>query len=514
MNKFFQYLLMPMLCIIANFASAANIKDYPRVAVMDFGNKAIMSQGLRQHDITMATEYAIYQLSACGWFDLIDYEQLNSIAQMHKINMSGLIDQGTAVQMGKIAGAQFMVIGNVTGLTTKENIAGIHAYNAKAGNAQHVVSANVTVRIVDIETGRIVAAGIGKGSSTSTITEIGFTKYRNRKVETENIYNSVVNNVSDEYRNSSGYEINDRSYEYEKNMAYLENEKNNTKGEIDNNNVDVKFVSIEGDINEDGQIDEHDFKAIEYYFMHGEKNGHFCEKNADIDGDGEITIKDAWKLREIVNGLYYLTYKHIRGDVDSGDIHGKVDENDVERLKYYLVGNRDKYINILEADLNGDGYITLTDLSILKNIVEKGETQSIMKSVLYHLVPQKYKDYNTTHGIVKVNAEDRNEYNIEDISQKTSNNSMTVNTNENYYDKYENESIQKNNTQSTVSSSNKNIYYERDNINYNIVIGTVEVSDVQVLNAISKAVRDAIYGKTGIMTVLNNGKQLKIKTGF
>ena len=51
-------------------------------------------------------------------------------------------------------------------------------------------------------------------------------------------------------------------------------------------------------------------------------------------------------------------------------------------------------------------------------------------------------------------------------------------------------------------------------MNYSIVIGTVEVSDVQVRNAISKAVRDAIYGKTGIMTTLNNGKPLKIKTGF
>ena len=42
----------------------------------------------------------------------------------------------------------------------------------------------------------------------------------------------------------------------------------------------------------------------------------------------------------------------------------------------------------------------------------------------------------------------------------------------------------------------------------------VVVSDIQVRNAISKAVRDAIYGKMGIMTTLNNGKPLKIKTGF
>ena len=53
-----------------------------------------------------------------------------------------------------------------------------------------------------------------------------------------------------------------------------------------------------------------------------------------------------------------------------------------------------------------------------------------------------------------------------------------------------------------------------DNADYFIKIGVAEVSAVQVRNALSKAVRDAIYGKDGILTRLNGGKPLKIKTGF
>ena len=151
---------------------AANIKDFPRVAIMNFGNKAITSSGLREHDFSSATEYAIYQLSACGWFDLVDYEQLSTMAKIHSVNMSGLVDPTTAVSMGKFLGAQFMVIGNVTGLTTKENEFGYqHGNTGGLSNAQHVVTANVAMRIVDIETGRIVVAGLGKGSSTSTHTD-------------------------------------------------------------------------------------------------------------------------------------------------------------------------------------------------------------------------------------------------------------------------------------------------------------------------------------------------------
>lgn len=603
MNKFTKYFVVPMLCLASNFAMAANIKDYPRVAVMDFGNKAITSRGLRGHDMAMATEYAIYQLSACGWFDLIDYESLNAIAQMHKINMSGFVDQGTAVQMGKIAGAQFMVIGNVTGLTTKENIAALRANTANASNAQHVVNANVTLRIVDIETGRIVVAGIGKGSSTSTLTEIGFKKYRNRKLESERTYNSVAQNVVDELSKKSGSRANrgQRYDNYDRNYKDNENYKDNKK--IESNNTrrvnerenstygessykkgseyergggtentksntdtysytpdkkDVKFVSIEGDINEDGQIDEKDFQSIEYYFMKGQKLGSFSDRNADVDGDGEITIKDAWEVRKIVDGLYHKTYKHIVGDVDSAEPYGYVTESDVKRLERYLLGYRDDYINILEADINGDGYITLTDLSQLKNLV--GTWQKKIIGNMYQTLPQKYWDYNKNHGIVvseekggmektgtTIGNKDKTSsyYKQKDMNEQSGmngyierNNKIDDVTDYNYNEQasgdrnrvitdserqesgysnqsdYSDENLNKANNKNTVQSSTKNIYYEREEENYSIVIGTVEVSDVQVRNAISKAVRDAIYGKTGIMTTLNNGKQLKIKTGF
>lgn len=175
-----------MICLGCEISSAANIKDYPRVAVMNFGNKAVMSSGLRETDFSAATEYAIYQFAASGWFDLIDYEELSAAAKMHSVNMSGLIDQTTAPAIGKFLGAQFMVIGNLTGLTTKENVVGYqHGKKGGLDTNEHVVTANVSMRIVDIETGRIVVAGLGKGSSTSSHTEVAFTKYRRKRIDRE-----------------------------------------------------------------------------------------------------------------------------------------------------------------------------------------------------------------------------------------------------------------------------------------------------------------------------------------
>ena len=185
-KRIFRYICSTLFAsgiILSTFLSstvkAADVHNYPTVAVMQFGNKAITSQGLRRYDFDSASEYAIYQLLASGWFDLVDYEQLSNIAKMHEINMSGLVDQSAAVQLGKFAGAQFMVVGDVTGLTSKES--GLDYQHGRSGGLGvdvRTVIANVAIRIVDIETGRIVGAGLGKGESASSNVEIVFNKYR------------------------------------------------------------------------------------------------------------------------------------------------------------------------------------------------------------------------------------------------------------------------------------------------------------------------------------------------
>ena len=178
MKKIFLFAMILVL-FANNFVESAEIKNHPRLAVMDFANKAITSEGLRDQDFSSATEYALFQLSASNWFDLIDYEQMAAIARIHSMNMSGLIDSSTAPALGKFAAAQFVMVGAVTGLTAKES--GLHAggAGAKAGVSKHTVIANVTVRFVDIENLKIVAVGMGTGTSSSSLAEISFNPYRN-----------------------------------------------------------------------------------------------------------------------------------------------------------------------------------------------------------------------------------------------------------------------------------------------------------------------------------------------
>ncbi|MBR2215493.1 MAG: hypothetical protein IJ849_07020 [Selenomonadaceae bacterium] len=377
--------ILGVICWVMLWATssgeAANIKDYPRVAVMQFGNKAVMSQGLRDQDFSAASEYAIYQLSASGWFDLIDYEQLSTIAKMHSINMSGMVDPATAVAMGKFAGAQFMVIGNLTGLTTKENVVGYqHGRRGELNVNEHVVTANVAMRIVDIETGRIVVAGLGKGSSTSTYNEVVFKRYRNKKTRNTQINDSA--NIG------------------------------NNAGTVDNGNIDtIDMIDTTDSLN---------------------------------TGATDTTYNSG----EVVD----------LGTLDSGDTTGGTVINDT--VEFPAGDGEDMYVG---DETYGETYNDTYDETYAEGDVpdQTGEDGLGGDSTTYST-------------------------------------STTINTDTGTFSR-----------QATTT-----VTEEEEEEDYKIKIGTVEVSDIQVRNAISKAVRDGIYGKMGLLTTLNGGKELKIKTGF
>ena len=177
--KIFLLMLATLIIFTAPVEAATPIKNHPRIAVAEFSNKAITSEGFRDQDYSSATEYAIYQLSAADWFDLIDYEQMVTVARMQSINRSGLFDPSTIPQLGKFLAAEYILVGSLTGMTTKESGLSVGAMGAKAGGTKYTVTANVTVRFVDVETLKIVAVGMGTGTSASTNAEISFEPFRN-----------------------------------------------------------------------------------------------------------------------------------------------------------------------------------------------------------------------------------------------------------------------------------------------------------------------------------------------
>ena len=154
----------------------AGLMDYPTVAVLPFANKGIVSKGMGIEDAQLVSEFVIEDMLDSGLFDIIEREQLDQVLAEQAFGSSGLVDASTAPQAGQLLGAQYIVYGNVTGLTTKESGASAMGMGASAGVQKHKVTANISARIIEVSTGRVVLAGRGTGESSSSNFEFAIKK--------------------------------------------------------------------------------------------------------------------------------------------------------------------------------------------------------------------------------------------------------------------------------------------------------------------------------------------------
>lgn len=173
------------MALSINSVLAASIYDYPNLAVLPYANKAAVSQELSLADASLVSEFVIEKLLDSERFNVIERDMLMSMMQEYNFNMSGMVNPATAPQIGNLLGAQFFVAGSVTGLSTKVSGASYSStVGAGAGMNLNTVIANVTLRIIDAETGRIVMAVSGTGESASTNMEFKMTKTKTTSTET------------------------------------------------------------------------------------------------------------------------------------------------------------------------------------------------------------------------------------------------------------------------------------------------------------------------------------------
>jgi len=95
--------------LLGGHAWAAN---KPRIAVLEFGHKALEAQWSRAGEA--AQDMFITELVKSGKFTVIERERLDAILREKNLSLSGDIDQRTAIQAGKLLGVEYLLFGNVT----------------------------------------------------------------------------------------------------------------------------------------------------------------------------------------------------------------------------------------------------------------------------------------------------------------------------------------------------------------------------------------------------------------
>lgn len=139
------------------------------IVVMDF-ETSVPGHGWRVgHG---ASDMLITALVKTKKYKVYERDRLKSIMKEQKLQMSGAVDMSTAVQIGKLVGAKYIITGAVTEYGVAKS--GAHGGGLFNLGKQRYETA-VDVRAVNVQTGEIVFADTGSGTLKSTaVSVLGF----------------------------------------------------------------------------------------------------------------------------------------------------------------------------------------------------------------------------------------------------------------------------------------------------------------------------------------------------
>jgi len=139
------------------------------IVIMDFETR-VPGQGYQVgHG---ASDMLITALVKTKKYKVYERDRLNSIMKEQNLQMSGAVDMSTAVQIGKLVGAKYILTGAVTEFGVAKS--GAHGGGWFDVGKKHYRS-TVDVRAVNVQTGEIVFADSGSGAlKSSAVSVLGF----------------------------------------------------------------------------------------------------------------------------------------------------------------------------------------------------------------------------------------------------------------------------------------------------------------------------------------------------
>ncbi len=174
------------------------LKHSPNVSVLPFKDKSSIpneiSNKVALRDAAIVSDFLLLRLWHTGRFGMFDREDFQDALNEIKLQNSGLTSDEARAMVGKIKNVQYIVKGNVTNISSKNtpvNMAKI------AGVNKQTVTATISVRFVNIETGEMVlmAEGWGESSRGSAELDINPKFYETPDMYKISIGSSEVNQI-------------------------------------------------------------------------------------------------------------------------------------------------------------------------------------------------------------------------------------------------------------------------------------------------------------------------------
>lgn len=118
---------------------------------------------------------------------IIERARIDSILAEHNLQASGAVDSSTAVQLGKLIGADLLVVGTLNEFGFK-NQGGLSIRGISLGMSN--ASVGISARLIDTQTGQILGSFSGSGQDSAT--SISVSSFNNISFGTSEFDNSVL----------------------------------------------------------------------------------------------------------------------------------------------------------------------------------------------------------------------------------------------------------------------------------------------------------------------------------
>ena len=173
------------LAFMAGTCMAASLKSHPTVGILPLENRGLVSEGWDREEMGAAVEYVYTDLQDSGRFKLLDRTRQRALTDEYAHDMSGLVDEDTAPVIGNQYGAQYLLMGSIIGVTTRRSETTV----VGAGTKRAQVTATVSLRLVDTETGEVVLAATGRSRKNNTLVKapLGLIRIGMEQVDKEQV---------------------------------------------------------------------------------------------------------------------------------------------------------------------------------------------------------------------------------------------------------------------------------------------------------------------------------------
>lgn len=173
------------LVFMAGTCMAASLKSHPTVGILPLENRGLVSEGWDCEEMGAAVEYVYTDLQDSGRFKLLDRTRQRALVDEYAHDMSGLVDEDTAPAIGNQYGAQYLLMGSIIGVTTRR----LETTVVGAGTKRAQVTATVSLRLVDTETGEVVLAATGRSRKNNTLVKapLGLIRIGTEQVDKEQV---------------------------------------------------------------------------------------------------------------------------------------------------------------------------------------------------------------------------------------------------------------------------------------------------------------------------------------